>query len=305
MKFEIVTPCKNEEQNIVKFYEGIKKILNNYEYNIKFIDDGSDDKTWEEIKKICEINNNVSGVKLLKNYGKENAIAAGIEDKINDFDFKIIIDADLQHPIEIIPQMIKRWEQGEKVVGTYREQFQEGYLREIGSSFFYFLMRKFSDVNLFSKTTDFMLVDQDICKKYIQIKEKNKTFRATIYLIHNASDLIKIRINDRNKNTSKFNFTNLTKFAVNTFTSFSIFPLKIIGYVGLFLSALSIFLIPILFFVNYMNLIPVSLQTIIIILLVFLNGLILISNGILAIYITKIYENVISRPDFIIEKKIK
>ena len=121
MKFEIVTPCKNEEQNIVKFYEGIKKILNNYEYYIKFIDDGSDDKTWEEIKKICEINNNVSGVKLLKNYGKENAIAAGIEDKINDVDFKIIIDADLQHPIEIIPQMIKRWEQGEKVVGTYRE----------------------------------------------------------------------------------------------------------------------------------------------------------------------------------------
>ena len=71
--------------------------------------------------------------------------------------------------------MIDRWKNGEKVIGTYREKFQEGFVRELGSSIFYFLMRKFSDVNLFSKTTDFMLIDKDIIKKYINISEKNKT----------------------------------------------------------------------------------------------------------------------------------
>ena len=303
MKFEVVAPCKNEEQNIKKFYDTVKKELDNFDFNIKFVDDGSTDNTWNKIKEINNLDKRVSGIKLLKNYGKENAITAGLDHKINDYDFKIIIDVDLQHPIEVIPQMIKRWVKGEKVVGTYREKFQEGFIREIGSSIFYFLMKKFSDVKLYSKTTDFMLVDQIIIKNYLQVTEKNKTFRATINLIHNTSDLIKIKINNREKDISKYNFSTLLRFAVNTFTSFSIFPLKILGYVGLFLSTLSILIIPILFFINYVGLVPISLQTIIIILLVLLNGLILISNGILAIYITKIYENVISRPDYVVEKK--
>jgi polyisoprenyl-phosphate glycosyltransferase len=304
MKFEVVAPCKNEEQNIKKFYDTVKKELDNFDFNIKFVDDGSTDNTWNKIKEINNLDKRVSGIKLLKNYGKENAITAGLDHKINDYDFKIIIDVDLQHPIEVIPQMIKRWVKGEKVVGTYREKFQEGFIREIGSSIFYYFMKKFSDVDMLSKTTDYMLVDQVILKKYIQVTEKNKVFRATINLIYNITDPIKIIINPRKKEGSKYNFTTLLKFAVNTFTSFSIFPLKIIGYVGLFLSTASIIAIPILFALNLFQVTPISLQTIIIILLVLLNGLILISNGILAIYITKIFDNVNTRPDYIIEKKI-
>ena len=304
MKFEIITPCKNEEQNIEKFYNKIKILLKEFDFNIKFIDDGSEDKTWEKIQELNNIDKKISGIKLLKNYGKENAITAGINDKIDEFDFKIIIDVDLQHPPEIIPEMIKRWQKNEKVIGTYREKFQEGFLREMGSSIFYFLMKKFSDVNILSKTTDFMLVDKTILKKYINITEKNKTFRATINLIYNYKNPIKIKINDRKNNKSKFNFAYLIRFAINTFTSFSIFPLKVIGYLGLLLSTISLIGIPVLFFVNFFEIIPISIQTIIIVLLVLLNGLILISNGILAIYITKIYENVNSRPDYVIEKKI-
>ena len=304
MKFEIVTPCKNEEQNISKFYNSIKNILIDYDYNIKFVDDGSDDNTWNEIEKICNQNKNISGIKLLKNYGKENAITAGIQDNIEDFDFKIVIDTDLQHPVEIIPQMIERWQNGEVLINTYREKFQEGFLREMGSSMFYFFMKKFSDVNIITKTTDFMLLDKSILNKYAQISEKNKTFRATINLIQYSKNPIKIKINNRKNNESKFKFTNLIRFAVTTFTSFSIFPLKVVGYIGLFLSTISILAIPMLFFLNFFKIIPISLQTIIIVLLILLNGLILISNGILAIYISKIYDNVNARPDYIIEKQI-
>jgi dolichol-phosphate mannosyltransferase len=304
MNFEIIVPCKNEQDNIKIFYGVIKKALKNYNFFIKFIDDGSNDETWNEIKKIKKNNKKISGIKLLKNYGKENAITAGLQDKINEFDFKIVIDGDLQHPIKTIPQMIRRWKGGEKVVGTFRDSFQEGFVREIGSSIFYFLMKKFADIKMIKKTTDFMLIDRNIIKKYSKITEKNKSFRSTINLIHNIKNPIKIRISQRVRQNSKFNFLNLLKLGINTFTSFSIFPLKIIGYFGFFLSCLSTLAIPALFILNFFEITPVSYQTIIILLLVLLSGLILVSNGISAIYITKIYENVNSRPDYIIEKNI-
>lgn len=304
MKFEIIVPSNNEVNNINDFYKKIVKVLKDYDFSLKFIDDGSTDKTWEKIKEIRSQDQKVKGIKFLKNYGKENAISAGLIDQYEFYNFKIVIDADLQHPVEKIPEMINRWENGKKVVGTFRVKSQEGLVREFGSSIFYFLMKKFSDVNLFSKTTDFMLIDKEVISDYRKITEKNKTFRTTINLIHNVEELIEIDIKDRKENISKFNFTNLIRFAVNTFTSFSIFPLKIIGYLGIFLSTVSLFAIPTFFFLNFLNIYPVSYQTIIIIMLVLMNGLILMSLGILAIYITKIYENVNSRPDFIIEEEL-
>jgi len=303
--YVIIAPCYNEEQNIEKFVNDIEVLLkkNNLICDICLIDDGSTDNSWEIINNICKQKKNIKAILLSKNFGKENAIEAGLESL--NYNNYIILDADLQHPIEKIPSMIENFENKKlEILNTHRIDNKEGYLREFFSNLFYKFLNKFSDVNIITKTTDFMIISKKVRDTYIKINEKNKTFRILINWIGFKSLSIPIEINKRFQGNSKYSFLKLTKLALNTFSSFSIFPIKIISYFGVFVSLLSILLLVFISLNYFIKFTIITWQTYFIITNLFFTGLSLCSIGLVGLYVSKINDNTNNRPNYIIEKKL-
>ena len=306
-KFYIIAPSFNEEKNIENFINRIEKLnIKNFSYKIVFVDDGSTDKTWQKIEYFNNINEKIIGIKLTRNFGKDSAIEAGLNLANKDVNckFAIIIDADLQHPIEKIPEMIVEWEKNFKIITTFKKNNVESFLRKSGSDLFYFLMTKFSDAKFITKNTDFMLIDKKIIDIFANFIEKNKSIKTFINWTGYKNKSLEIEIEKRKEGKSKFNFFHLTRMAVNAITSFSFFPLKIVGYLGFFMSVFSIILMPILIIFKWSGFFYVTYQTLIIIFNIFLTGITLSCLGLLGIYISKIHQNSIIRPSYIIEKSI-
>jgi glycosyltransferase involved in cell wall biosynthesis len=306
-KFYIIAPCFNEEKNIDEFTNNTLSTLKKYEnFEIILVDDGSSDNTWGKIKNQCAKNNKILGIKLSKNFGKDSAIEAGLSKitKISNFDFVIIIDADLQHPIDKIPEMIDKWKNNIKIVTTFKKNNVESFIRKAGSDLFYFVMTNFSDAKFITKNTDFMLIDKKVVEIFNKLSEKNKSVKTFINWTGFETVSIPIKIEKRIFGKSKYNIFNLTRTAVNAITSFSFFPIKIVGYLGLLMSLISILLIPFFIISSWINFIEVSVQTLIIIFNIFLTGIILSSIGLLGIYISRIHQSSIDRPNFIIEDEI-
>ena len=237
--FSIIVPCLNEEKNIEHFTITAESLLKKkYNFKIIFIDDGSTDNTWNVIENIKKNFSFIHGVKLSKNFGKENAICCGLNN-IKDEDFIITIDSDLQHPLEKIEEMIDLWKDGYKIINTYRKNRTEGSFREFGSTLYYFFIKKFTDLSIISQTTDFILIDKDVVKNFNQIPESNKQFRTLINWLGYKKINLPIEINSRIYEKSKYDLIRLLRLAINSFTSFSIFPIKLVGYLGLIMTTLS------------------------------------------------------------------
>lgn len=296
----IIIPCFNEYKNIELFSKSVETL--NLNCKLLYIDDGSTDNTWEKIKKLSTINSKIEGIRLARNFGKNAAILAGLSNQSSDF--VIIIDADLQHPIEKIPEMINFYNKGYKIISTVRNSDEEGFFRELGSKCFYSLMRNFSDLKFFLRTTDFMLIDKEIINYFLNIKEKDRNIKNFIYWSGFKKKEIEINIVKRKYEKSKFNFYKLFKLAINTFSSFSLFPLKLIGYLGLILSFFSSALLIYSFVGNIFNFFEVTVQTMIILFNSFFTGIIMIAIGLLAIYVARMDSQLMSRPNYIISDKI-
>jgi glycosyltransferase involved in cell wall biosynthesis len=298
----IIVPCFNESENIELFKKKLEEnnLLN---YQLYYIDDGSTDDTWEQIIIQSKKDTKVYGIKLLRNFGKNSAILAGLKNQSSDF--SIIIDCDLQHPLEKIPEMIEYYNNGYKIVSTVRDSDKEGFFRELGSKLFYFFMRNFSNVKYYFRTTDFMLIDKEIINFFLSIPEDDKNIKNFIYWSGYKKKELKIEINKRDYGISKFNLYKLFKLSINHFASFSILPLKLIGYLGLALVLISILFLFYSFIVNFFGLSFISIQTIIIIFNSLFTGLIMMAIGLLAIYVARIDKHLMQRPNYIIAEKTK
>lgn len=307
-KFLYVVPCYNEEKNISYIFKSIlenTESLKNYEADFCFVDDGSTDNTWSKIIELHNNNKNVYGMKLSKNFGKESAIDAGLNFTREDYSFYIIIDADNQHPTDKITSMIDAYEKENlDIVNTHRIDENEGIFRETFSKLFYFLLSNFSEIKIISKTTDFMLLSKKVRNEFIKINEINKTFRILINWMGYKKKSIPIQIRERFSGKSKFNFFNLTRMALNTLYSFSIFPIKIVGYVGVLMTIISFVALSLALVNIIIGFTIITWQTIIILILTLLSGLTMTSVGLLGIYVYKILIYTNKRPNFIIETKL-
>lgn len=306
-KFTIVIPCKNEFQNIKKIYQYISNlnIDKKYNYNLLYVDDGSDDNTWSEIKKLKRENKDkILGLKLSKNYGKDIAISAALKNLKDDINFAVIIDCDGQHPHEYIKNFITEWENGAEAVITRRLNITENFFREVGSILFYKIINSFTDLKFITKSLDFMLIDKKTINKFNSFKEKGKSLRATISAINPKSKIIDVKINKRNYGKSKFKILSLARYGFSIFTSFSIMPIKITGYLGFFslvTSTVILFASIILkFFFNW----NITINTMILLFNTFIFSVLLVSISFLGVYITKILENTNDRPEFIINEEL-
>lgn len=228
-KISIIVPCYNEEDVLDTFYEEIVKWFDpNYEMNLVFINDGSKDKTLEMIKKYAQNDNRVKYVSFSRNFGKEAAMQAGLA-KCQNSDAVILMDADLQHPPKLIPEMIKNWENGYNIVYTkFATRKGESLLKRFCVKCFYGVFNKYADIHMEEGVKDYQLLDQKVVKAFLSLPDNNRFMKGIFSWVGFSKLCIPFDYIEREQGKSKWNFRKLLKYGWNGVNQFSnilmIFP---------------------------------------------------------------------------------
>ncbi|HAF07698.1 MAG: glycosyltransferase family 2 protein [bacterium] len=243
VKVSIVIPCFNEESNIpliVDRVENIVKKMNINSYEIILVDDGSSDRTLEKIKTICEKNKNIKGLSFTKNFGHQLALKAGIDN--SNGEIVISMDADLQHPPELIEEMIKKSYEGYDIVYTVRDDRDEKNLfKKITSKLFYRIFRYLSEIEMDEGSADYRLITDKVVREIKKEKDPFIFLRGLIANYEFKSFKIKYKPSKRVHGESKYSFKKMLNLALSGIFGFSLKPLKILLLIGLILSMVTIF----------------------------------------------------------------
>lgn len=303
-----VVPAYREEKNIPLFYDEFKKTFVNlqekYDYELIFVNDWSPDKTWEEILKLCKIDENVKGINLSRNFWKEIALSAWVENAA--WDAVVTTDADWQRPMHIIKTFILNWEDWNEIVYWVRKQMNRNFFRKILSGIFNKLMTKISEVEFESWVTDFMLIDRKVVNYFTKYCDKNRIFRWIILSLGFSKQKVYFVEPPRKHWSTQWQISKLFKLATDSVTSFSIFPLKFIWYLWIFIVFFSFWLLTFMTISRFFMGNPywITNSAFFIISNVFLSGITLSWLWIIALYIAKIHSEVLWRPLYIVDKKV-
>ncbi|KKQ53555.1 MAG: Glycosyl transferase family 2 [Parcubacteria group bacterium GW2011_GWD2_38_11] len=304
----IICPVYNEEENISLFHAEVQRVissLSEYDFEIIFVNDGSEDVSDREIKKLKDLYPNIGYIEFSRNFGKEMATTAGIHNCQGDA--CIMIDADLQHPVELIPEFIQKWEEGaEVVVGVRKINSGEGLIKKIGSIVFYKIINRIAEIKVLPNATDYRLLDRIVIDEFNRFTEANRMTRALIDWLGFRRAYVEFKANERIHGVASYNFWKLFRLAVNSFISLSLLPLKIAGYLGTLITLVSgsagFYILLGKYFFRTPFASTFSDAENLAILLVFLVGIILMSVGLMALYIANIHGEVINRPIYVVRK---
>ena len=300
----ILIPVFNEEKNILAITEAIQNNFGDSEctHDILFVNDGSRDASLEIIKQVALANPHVFYLSLSRNFGKDNAVLAGMQ--YTRGDAVITIDADMQHPPELIAQFIEQWSKGYEVVYTYRQDRNRhaSSFNQLASRIFYKLVNKLSSVELEDGIADFRLMDRKVVDVLRDIHEDYPFFRGLVKWVGFNQIGIPYTPHARFSGETKYNTTALLRLALHGLTSFSTKPLTIAIYLGFASAALSLLYIPYVLISYYYNL-EVSGWSSLIVTVAFFGGLQLMILGILGLYLGKVFMQTKNRPGFIIKEK--
>ena len=304
----VVIPAYNEEENIPLIFNELSKIFEKSAYNCEviFVNDGSVDKSQSLIDNICKQNVNAKSLEFSKNFGKEAATSAGLH--FTKGDAAIVVDADLQHPVELIPQFIERWENGaEIVIGIRKNSKSEGALKKVGSYAFYKIMNAIGDTQIVSNATDFRLIDRKVIDIFNQFTERQRMTRGILDWVGFKKEYLYFEAKDRKTGKPKYGFLKLFKLAISSFVAYSLLPLKLAGYLGLCITFFSGVLGAFIITEKYIFGDPWQLHikgiAMLAVLLVFLVGITMMCLGLIALYIANIHVEVINRPLYIIKSR--
>lgn len=296
----IVIPAYNEAENVFVIAESIKSVFSslNYNYEIILVDDGSADYTLEKIKEYTINSPNVFYLEFSKNFGHQLAVKAGMDNAFGDC--VISMDCDMQHPPEIIPQMLLKWEEGFEVVYTIREEDKNLPKRKRNSSsLFYKTLNWLSDIDLEPGAADFRLLDQKVVSVFRNFHENEPFLRGLVKWLGFKQFAIRYNPAARFSGTSKYTIKKMFQLALHGVTSFSIKPLYTAVYLGFILSFASVLYIPYILYA-FLNHVEVSGWASVIMTIVFFGGLQLIILGIIGIYVGKMFMQTKNRPNYII-----
>ena len=306
----IIIPVYNEEKNISLLYAELvkvwKELENDYDREIIFVDDGSEDDSIKEIEKLANKDDKVKYLQFSRNFGKELAITAGLREAKGNA--AIMIDADLQHPAELIPRFIEKWEEGaEVVVGVRKKNKREGLVKKIGSFLFYKIINAIAEIKVTPNATDFRLLDRIVINEFNRFTEKNRMSRALVDWLGFKRDYIYFNANARMDGKAGYSTLKLIKLALSGFVSLSLVPLKIAGYLGIVIVIFSGSLGLFIFIEKYVLGDPwnmgFSYPSILAVINLFLIGVVLSCLGLIALYIANIHREVINRPMYVIRSK--
>ncbi|MBM2657994.1 glycosyltransferase family 2 protein [Staphylococcus pseudoxylosus] len=307
MQIRVIVPCYNEGEVIVKTYERLTEILSkdsqnhHYDYDLLFVDDGSKDKTINYIQEMATKDEHVKFISFSRNFGKESAMIAGYQHSEN-CDGVIMIDADLQHPPELIPQMIEGYMDGYDQVIAKRDRTGEKQSRKMMTKIYYKLINHFvEDIKLEDGVGDFRLLSQRAVQSLTQLDEYNRFSKGLYEWIGYNTKVFTYENVEREDGESKWSFSKLLNYGIDGLISFNNKPLRAMIYLGLIVFFIS------LLYIGYISVgimirgveTPGYFSTIAAILL--LGGIQLISIGIVGEYIGRIYYEVKQRPKYIVQ----
>lgn len=305
-KISIVVPCYNEEATIDKFHSAIKKLWENkqtadsYELELIFINDGSIDTTRGMIEKLSETDPCVRYTSFSRNFGKEAAIFCGLKQATGDA--VIVMDSDLQHPVSAIPEMLGKWEEGYDIVeGIKLNRGRESRSHGLFAGLFYKLISSMVGFDM-AGSSDYKLMDRKVVDTLNSLPEKATFFRALSYWVGYRQTTVKYEVADRIAGESKWSGISLLKYAVSNLTSFTYAPLHLIAIVGAVIILIGVGL-GIDAIISYFHGESVGGYPSLVILITLATGGIMLSLGIIAVYIAKMYAEIKGRPRYIIDKQ--
>ena len=317
-KLSLIVPCYNEEKVLNQSAEILLAKINNLIANKKissdskiiFIDDGSNDKTWEIIQNLNSQNKIFWGIKLSRNFGHQNALLCGLMTAKNFFDVTISLDADLQDDINLIDQMLEKYFLGNQIVyGVHDKRDSDSFFKKFTAQAFYKLL-KFLGADIIFNHADFRLMSKKVLDEYQKFPEVNLFLRGTVMMLGFQSCILKYERKKRLAGTSKYNFKKMIALALDGITSTSIKPIRLISAFGFFtlcISFLTFFAYPFLMIRMHYDPCEDSVFTPLYNLIFLYNpaffflGLLFIAIGIVGEYVAKTYLETKKRPKFIIE----
>lgn len=296
----VIIPCYNEEAGINNsiniILDHVSEITENYE--IILVDDGSSDNTFKKLVGLSLENEKIKYIRFTRNFGKEAAILAGL--KYSSGEAVVVMDADLQHPPEMLKKMYRFWhEEDYKIVEAIKKYHDTGFgLSHSISKFFNLIMSRLSGLNM-SGASDFKLIDRRVVNEIIEMPERDRFYRGLVNWTGYKTAQVLFEVPERIAGVSKWSFLSLFRLSVSAITSFSNIPLYITTYLGVFTLIFSFGLSLHTLFNKFFGT-AVSGFTTVIIIILFLCSLIMISLGIIGIYIANIYMEIKKRPYYII-----
>ncbi len=304
----VVVPVYREEKSVPALYRRLEKVaagLPQMRWSYIFVDDGSPDGSLAALKELAKNDPKVKVIGFSRNFGKEIALSAGVH-AANHAHAVVCLDADLQHPPELIPEMVEAWLQGADIVATIRvSSAKQPLLRRLGSRLFYGLMNRMSGVEMASKTTDFRLYDKKVVDVFRLVTERARLFRGIMDWMGFKKVYVKFRADARTEGKSSFSYAKLFHLAVQSLTSFSLFPLRMTGYLGVLITASSGLLLARMLFARFVTdpkmFTPLAIVVVINTLLI---GIVLMSIGMVALYIGTIHTEVVNRPLYIVRERV-
>lgn len=305
-KISIVVPMYNEEEVATICYDRITQVMvkmDKYDYEIIFVNDGSKDKTIEILECITKKDEKAKYISFSRNFGHQAAVTAGMRHVTGDA--VVIIDADMQDPPEVIPEMIGLWEKGNDVVYAKRKTREgETKLKLLTAKAFYKLLNKLSDVYIPQDTGDFRIIDRKVCDTICGLPEHNKFLRGLGSWVGFKQISFEYERHERVAGKTKYPFKKMLKLALDGIINFSTKPLKIIGGLGIICIIISFLILmyavcSYVFGWNYL----MPGWTSIMVTITFMSGMQFLTIWMLSEYISRIYDEVRRRPEYIVEKK--
>lgn len=300
----IVVPCYNESKGIQLFVEKVQGLIVSlpaYQFEVLFVDDGSTDNTASILDEVCNRHDWIAVVSLTRNFGKEAALTAGLDCASGDA--IVFMDADLQHPPEVVKTFITHWEHGAKVVVGRRDSREtDSRIYKILAEAFYRLHNKISDITLPENVGDFRLIDRQVANQLKQLRENSRFMKGLFAWVGYAPIYVEYAVAERAHGSSTFNKWRSWNFALEGITSFSTVPLRIWSYIGAFVLAIGLVYSTLIIVDALVHGVATPGYVTLLTVVVVFGGIQLIGIGVLGEYIGRIYMEVKGRPPYLINK---
>ncbi len=300
-QISVVIPLLNEEGNITVLYESLVNVLTTIstDFEIIFVDDGSKDSSFEKITNISNQDNRVLGISLSRNFGHQVAITAGLEHSCGEV--VITMDADMQHPPELILSLYQKYKEGYDIVNTIREESEDaGMFKKATSKWFYSIINKLADIRIEPASADFRLMNRKTVDAFLQLKEKNRFTRGLISWMGFHQAYITYKAATRFSGKTKYSITRMFGFAADGITSFSAKPLRISFYMGVIVSFIGL-LYSIYAIFAFFSGKTIPGWTSILVSILIIGGIQLISIGIIGEYLARVFNEAKNRPLYLVK----
>lgn len=304
MDISVIIPVFNEEAIIDEIYKRLSTTLAPLaiNYELVFVDDGSKDRTLEKISALAEKYNTVKYISFSRNFGHQVALTAGLEHVTGEA--VVIIDGDLQDPPELIPEMYAKYKEGYKVIYAKRKKRKgDSFFKKMTAKLFYRLLKKLTSFDIPLDTGDFRLIDKAVVEALKQMPEQNKFYRGQIAWLGFKQSYVEFERQERFAGETGYPFSKMLKFALDGITAFSDKPLRLVTYIGFFISFLAFLIILYALYSYFILHRAIVGWTSLIISTMFIGGIQLFAIGIIGEYISRLNNNTRNRPLYVVKEK--